>query len=154
MNERHFRVCAWGHASLRQHDPWMVLGTETTELGASDEAIEVAIVNGASGAVLYSSLIQPHDPQRPDLATPLHGIAQELLAGAPTFPHIWPAIEEMLSRYRQVLVYHAAPDKHVLEVTARSYGYHLPSGSWSCLREQYAEYHGEGNDDHQRSIRR
>lgn len=147
MNPRRARVCAWAHAYQHQSEAWAVLDTETTGLSSQDEVIELAIVD-ASGAVLFSSLIQPQNPQRHDLATHIHGIAPDMLAKAPTFPMVCPAIETIFKQYPHMLVYNASFDRSLLEGTARRYGYHLPHVSWSCLMEQYALYHGAWNDYH------
>ncbi|GHO88052.1 DNA polymerase III subunit epsilon [Dictyobacter formicarum] len=118
-----------------------MLDSETTGLDSGDEVIELAIMS-SSGAILFSSLIQPQDPNRPDLATHIHGITPAMLRDAPTFPQVWPTIKAILRRYRRVLVYNASFDRHLLSVTAQRYGYKLPSAIWDCLMEQYAQYHG------------
>jgi DNA polymerase III epsilon subunit-like protein len=78
----------------------VVLDSETTGLGNEDEVIELALVH-ATGTVLFCSLIQPQDPQRPDLATHIHGITRQLLSSAPSFPEVWPTIQAILRRYRR-----------------------------------------------------
>jgi DNA polymerase III subunit epsilon len=145
MNQRQQRICAWAHNYLQQPD-FCVLDAETTGLATHDEVIELAIVSGASGEVLFSSLIQTQDPHRKALTTYVHGISREMLAHAPTFPQVWPTIEGILSQHAHVLVYNVTYDKRLLKATAQRYGYDLPSGYWSCLMEQYAEYFGDWND--------
>jgi DNA polymerase III epsilon subunit-like protein len=61
LSVRQAKVCAWAHAYLHQSERWAVLDTETTGLSSQDEVIELALVD-ASGAVLFSSLIQTQDP--------------------------------------------------------------------------------------------
>jgi DNA polymerase III epsilon subunit-like protein len=148
LSARQANVCAWAHCYLHQTEAWAVLDTETSGLTHRDEVIELALVD-ASGAVLFSSLIQTQNPQREELASHIHGITPQMLATAPTFPQIWPTIEALFSRYQHILVYNAPFDSHLLEVTALRYGYRLPSVSWSCLMDQYALYHGAWNDYHQ-----
>lgn len=114
-----------------------MLDSETTGLGDGDEVIELALVH-ASGTVLFSSLIQPQDPQRSDLATHIHGITSQMLQCAPSFPEVWPTICAILRHYRRILVYNAAFDQRLLTVTASRYGLRLPGGTWDCLMEQYA----------------
>jgi DNA polymerase-3 subunit epsilon len=145
LSARQAKVCAWAHAYLHQSERWAVLDTETTGLSSQDEVIELALVD-ASGAVLFSSLIQTQDPQRHDLATHIHSITSDMLGAAPTFPQVWPTLEALFSHYQNILVYNADFDSFLLEVTARRYGYRLPSLSWSCLMEQYAVYHGAWHD--------
>ena len=120
---------------------------ESTGLDDEDEVIELALVH-SSGVVLFSSLIQPEDPQRPDLATDIHGISSEMFTSAPRFPDVWPTIAAILRRFRRVLVYNAAFDHRLLAATAGRYGSRLPGGQWTCLMEQYAVYSGTWSNPH------
>jgi DNA polymerase-3 subunit epsilon len=144
---RQARVCAWAKAYLQAGD-FVVLDSETTGLGGRDEVIELALVH-SSGTVLFSSLIQPQDPQRPDLATHIHGITNAMLADAPRFVDVWPLIAAILRRFRRVLVYNAAFDRRMLAATATRYGLRVPGGAWECLMEQYAVYYGDWSSYHQ-----
>lgn len=141
QQEKQIDICAWAHGYVEKLGSWIVLDTETTGLGADDEVIELAIVS-SSGAVLFSSLIQPQDIHRPDLATHIHGITADMLRTAPTFPEVWPIITAIFRRYRHVLVYNAAFDHRLLDATAGRYGCRLPAATWDCLMEQYAVYYG------------
>ncbi len=143
---RQARVCAWARAYLQAGD-FVVLDSETTGLGDEDEVLELALVH-ASGAILFSSLIQPQDPHRADLATHIHGITPQMLQSAPSFPEVWPTIRATLRHYRRVLVYNADFDRRLLTVTASRYGLRLPGGSWECLMEQYAVYYGDWSSYH------
>lgn len=147
MLKRQQRVCAWAHTYTHMTEPWAVLDTETTGLGNDDEVLELAIIS-STGDVLFSSLIQPQDPQRTDLATHIHGISSEMLATAPTFPQVWPQIAAIFQQYAQILVYNASFDSRMLALMVRRYGYQLPPVQWSCLMEQYAIYHGAWHDYH------
>lgn len=140
-------VCAWAKAYLSSGD-FVVLDSETTGLSSvCDEVLELALVH-SSGAVLFSSLIQPQDPQRADLATHIHGITSEMLQKAPRFPDVWPTIAAILRRFRCVLVYNAAFDHSLLAATASRYGLRVPGCWWECLMEQYAVYHGAWSSYH------
>jgi DNA polymerase-3 subunit epsilon len=143
---RQARVCAWAKAYLQAGD-FIVLDSETTGLGDEDEVIELALVHW-SGTVLFSSLIQPQDPQRADLATPIHGITSQLLSSAPSFPEVWPTIQAILRGSRRVLVYNAAFDRRLLAATASRNGLRLPGCMWDYLMEQYAVYHGAWSSYH------
>ncbi|GCE15300.1 3'-5' exonuclease [Tengunoibacter tsumagoiensis] len=144
QKERQVEACLWAAEYIKKTSTWVVLDSETTGLGDSDEIIELAIVS-ASGAVVFSSLIQPQDPARHDLATHIHGITPEMLQTAPTFPEVWPTIKTILRRYRNVLVYNADFDRRLLRLTAERYGYRLPSAKWEDLMQPYAAYHGAWN---------
>lgn len=145
LNKKQIKICAWASDYINHPGSWVVLDTETTGLGTNDEVIEIAIVS-SSGNILFSSLIQPEEVHRTDLATHIHGITTEMLRTAPTFPDVWPIIKAVLRRYRHVVVYNAAFDHRLLEGTAQRYGYILPSASWDCAMEAYALYHGAWND--------
>src|SRR5436853_3595937 len=131
--EKQALVAAWAHGYFNG-SVFIVLDSETTGLNKEkdDEIIELAIVD-ASGAVLFASLIQTQDSKRRDLATDIHGITQEMLAQAPTFPEVWPQIEALLQQYPNILVYNAAYDHDLLNTTARRYGYQVPKAWWTCL---------------------
>ncbi len=144
---RQARVCAWAKAYLEAGD-FIVLDSETTGLSSADEVIELALVH-SSGTVLFSSLIQPQDPQRSDLATHIHGITAQMLATAPRFPDVWPTIAAILRHFRRVLVYNADFDFRLLTATATRYGLRVPGGAWECLMEQYAVFHGDWSSYHQ-----
>jgi DNA polymerase III epsilon subunit-like protein len=146
-HERQAEVCAWAKTYLEQGD-FVVLDSETTGLSqAQDEIIELALIS-ASGSVLFSSLIQPHNPARLDLATHIHGITSEMLGSAPRFPELWPTIAAILRRFRRVLVYNADFDRPMLAATVHRYGVRVPGVTWTCLMEQYAVYHGAWSDYH------
>jgi DNA polymerase III epsilon subunit-like protein len=140
--EKQAHICEWAHRYLQGSD-FVVLDSETTGLNerGTDEIIELAIVS-SSGTVLFSSLIQPQDLRRQDLATHIHGITQEQIQDAPRFPDVWPTIKVILRHYRSILVYNAAFDCDLLATTAKRYGYEVPGARWTCLMEAYAVYHG------------
>jgi DNA polymerase III epsilon subunit-like protein len=133
---------AWAR-KYREQGSFVVLDSETTGLELSDEVIELGIVDGHTGVVLFNSLIQPEDMHRDGLATHIHGITREMLDGAPRFPDVWPEIQKILDQ-RRVLVYNADFDFGMLRQTAKRYGYQMPDGYryWECLMHQYARYYG------------
>jgi DNA polymerase III epsilon subunit-like protein len=140
--EKQALVAQWAHDYLEMVE-FVVVDSETTGLNEykGDEIIELAIVH-SSGVVLFSSLIQTQDPGRVDMATHIHGITQQMLSEAPTFPEVWPTIRGILRRYRKILVYNAPFDHDLLDTTAARYGYRVPWASWTCLMDEYAVYYG------------
>lgn len=144
---RQSEQCSWAHDYVGRGE-FVVIDSETSGLDFErDEVIELSIVTG-SGAILFNSLIQPEDPWRSGLATDIHGIDRKMLQAAPRFPDVWPRIQQVLRRYRRVLVYNAAFDHAMLRNTARRYGYRVPAVEWECLMVQFARYASEWDDYH------
>ena len=126
------------------------LDTETTGLNATDEVIEIAIVDH-DGSLLYQSLIKPSRPIPPD-ATRIHGITDAEVQSARAWPVLWPEIRGILFG-RWIVMYNQDFD---LRMMAQSHArYNLP---WNerlktfDLLKLYAEYRGEW-DPRRRSYR-
>ncbi len=119
------------------------LDTETTGLGPCDEIIEIAVVDH-HGVVLLDTLLSPTVPVSAG-AIEVHGIQNEDLIRAPSFPDILPQLSAIL-RDRVVVIYNAPFDIAMLEHTARAYG--LPddvnvlfsAADYHCAMLQYAVY--------------
>ncbi|MBA2397010.1 MAG: 3'-5' exonuclease [Ktedonobacteraceae bacterium] len=110
--------CKWARNYI-DAGSFVVLDTETTGLEREDEVIELAIVEGRSGTVLFNSLIQPENlAERDSFATHIHGITRKDLETAPRFPDVWPVIRAILRRYRRVIVYNAEFDYFQLKYSA------------------------------------
>jgi DNA polymerase III epsilon subunit-like protein len=145
---RQAEQCEWARTYI-ERGPFIVLDSETTGLDfRQDEVIELAMIDGHTGAVLFNSLIQPEDlAGRSSLATHVHGIDREMLQAAPRFPEVWPVIRAVLRRYGRVLVFNATFDYLMLRNTAARYGYRGVPGrrggqDWECLMQQYARFNG------------
>ncbi len=78
---------------LLQAQP-VFLDTETTGLSSSDEIVEIAIVD-AAGQVLADKLVKPSRPI-PKEATRIHGITDEQVKGAPSWPILWMSLRPLL----------------------------------------------------------
>jgi CBS domain-containing protein len=74
----------------------MALDTETTGLDTrSARVIEIGAVAIGAGDRRFQSLVQP-GVAVPATSTAVHGITSDMLAGAPTFPVVWPEVERFL----------------------------------------------------------
>lgn len=113
--------------------PVRILDTETTGLDMDAEPIELAILDGASGAVLLDTRLRPAAPISPD-AFAVHGIAAEALRDAPVLPDVWPRVRELL-RGALVIAYNADYDRRILAQGAERYGLRRPACRWYCLME-------------------
>lgn len=101
----------------------LILDTETTGLGGSDQVIEIAVIDMV-GRVLIDQRLRPSCSVSPGAAL-VHGIMAADLAEAPTWPEIHEGFGDVLFG-RPVLVYNAAFDRLLLMQTA---------AAWGCGRE-------------------
>jgi DNA polymerase-3 subunit epsilon len=115
------RVAAviWARHELTQGD-WVILDTETTGLHDA-EVIEIAIIS--PGEALLNTLVRPTIPIPADV-TAIHGITDEMVAEAPSFPEVYPGIAEVLEGKR-VLIYNSSFDIKILNYCCERHG--LPS---------------------------
>lgn len=135
-----------------------ILDTETTGLDHDDVAVQIGIVD-RSGQVLLDSYIKPHKPI-PAQATRLHGITDEMVAGAPTILELEPRLIAVLQG-RRVVIYNAEYDARILRMSflndgAQVHGapYRLPADHFfhlnnfrpECAMESFAAFYGDWND--------
>lgn len=135
-----------------------VLDTETTGLGRDAEICEISIIDH-QGNTQIDTLVKPSKPIPAD-ATKIHGITNEMVADAPTWPEIHDQVTALLSA-RPLVIYNASYDLKLLEQTAASYGLNMlttnpPKGIakqqvWGehgvhCAMLTYAEFYGEWNN--------
>lgn len=97
----------------------LFLDTETTGLGAGSQIVEIAILD-ADGGVLLDTLVKPSSPIPPD-AEAIHGISNTMVADAPTWASIGPAVSQIL-RGRVVVAHNADFDRGMLEQTDQLHG--------------------------------
>lgn len=116
----------------------VVLDTETTGLNYDDEIVEVAVVD-APGTLQFSALVKPSKPIPPD-ATAIHGITNEMVAQARTWPEIWPTVKEIVGA-RSLFAYNSDFDARMVRQTSKIYELDQIS-SWLCLMNLWIEYHG------------
>jgi len=126
--------------SILQKNP-VYLDTETTGLNSTDELIEISI-NDSDGSPLVETLVKPSRPI-PAEATAIHGITNEEVSTARTWPAVWPQVRGALFG-RLVVIYNQDFD---LRLMAQSHPrYNLP---WKerlntfDLLKLYAEFRGE-----------
>lgn len=98
-----------------------VIDTETTGLGSGAEAVEIAVVELLSGAVLFDSLLRPTQPVEAS-ALAVHGIGVLQLANAPAFGFMWPALYAALRGVDSLIAYNAKFDQRILVSTGRLAG--------------------------------
>lgn len=124
----------------------LILDTETTGLDETAEIIEVSIIDCA-GTVLLDTLVKPVTPVGPD-ATRIHGITNEDLACAPSWPEVLPKVAQLLAG-RLAIIYNADYDTRLIRQTCERHSLPVPEFHAECAMLAYAEFWGEWNDARQ-----
>ena len=118
------------------------LDTETTGLDARDEIIEICVLDH-DGSVLVDSLVKPKG-RIPISATLIHGITDDMVRDAPSWPEIWPIVQIALAG-KHVAIYNADFDIRMLKQSL--YRYRIPwlpgDWSWFCVMLLYADFRGD-----------
>ncbi|AFZ27215.1 DNA polymerase III epsilon subunit-like 3'-5' exonuclease [Cylindrospermum stagnale PCC 7417] len=140
IEEDRAEVVAWA-LELTSHDNWVILDTETTGLESDAEAIEIAVINHC-GDTLVNTLVKSTVAITKE-ATEVHGITNEMLATAPSFPDIYPTLKEAIANKR-VLVYNADFDIKVLDHCCSLHQLQkLKIREPICLMNWYSKWCGE-----------
>ena len=120
------------------------LDTETTGLETADQIVEICILDH-NGKTLINSLVKPKG-KIPILASRIHGITDEMVANAATWPELWPEVEAALAG-RRAAIYNADFDLNMMKNSHRKY--HLrwmfPGEGSFCVMKLYAQFYGEWN---------
>jgi DNA polymerase-3 subunit epsilon len=139
------RVAAvlWARDVLAKDD-WVILDTETTGLNDA-EIVEIAIINHFGEAVL-DTLVKPSASIPGDVVA-IHGISDEMVKDAPTFPEIYPRIVEALEGKR-VLIYNSSFDIKILAYCRQLHGLKglKLSNRSECIMTWHAQWAGDWSD--------
>lgn len=135
--KRQEKVKKWASKVLSM--PFVVLDTETTGL-VPGKIVDIAIIDGQTGAVLLDTLVNPGQPIPID-ASFVHGIFDEMVKDAPTFPDILPEVKKLLTE-KLCVIYNADFDTAFLEAE----GLDIHQYYFACLMKRYARYYGEWSD--------
>ena len=118
------------------------LDTETTGLDKADQIVDICVVDD-DGNVLVDSLVKPKGPIPLEVIR-IHGITDEMVQDAPTWPAIWPQVEAALAG-RRVAIYNAEFDVRLMKQSHRAC--RLPWRQTDlnafCIMQLYAQFHGE-----------
>lgn len=161
MHEDGRRAAQWAAGVLAEGQA-LILDTETTGLDIWAEVCSVALIDLA-GATLLDTLVRPTRPI-PESARRIHGITDEQVATAPTFPEVWTALQPLLSR-RPVLIFNADFDTRLLMQSGMQAdmrhsdlypgnpdgGPQLQIGgaqSYTCVMHWYSAWCGDWSDHH------
>lgn len=116
---------------------WIILDTETTGLHDSDEIIEIAVINPA-GETVFESLVRPMQPIPPD-ATAIHGISNNDVKNAPTWPDIIYQLNNVLEG-KFVLIYNDEFDIRMIAQTCDIWDCAMPDFHSECVMKAFAMY--------------
>ena len=134
----------WARTMLAQTNV-LILDTETTGLGETDEIIDIALID-LQGNVKLDTLIACQG-NIPMSLTALHGITNAMLEGAPFFPTVWHALALLLAQH-EIIIYNSEYDMRMLRQMAQRYV--LPFSPESvrthCLLRRYSAYIDEYSD--------
>jgi DNA polymerase III subunit epsilon len=134
------RGIEWAKKQLETEE-WVILDTETTGL-YNAEIVQIGIINH-KGKIVLDSLVKP-TIDIPEEAIAIHGITNEVVANAPSFPEIYSHIVEALAS-KKVLIYNANFDISILNYCCELHNLPLLelSKRSECVMEWYAQYCGE-----------
>jgi len=132
-------VALWAAGLLSLPDV-VFLDTETTGLDGRAEIVEIAVLD-VSGAVLLETLVRPSG-QIPREVIAIHGITDDLVAGAPRWPEVYPLLTQVLAE-RTIVVYNAAFDERILAQTNARHGLPPAASGWHCAMQGYAAWAGQ-----------
>ena len=122
----------------------LILDTETTGLDERAEIIEISIID-CTGQVLLDTLVKPTSPI-PAEATRIHGITNEMVAEAPTWPEVIRKFEEIVIG-RDLVIYNADYDLRIIDQTSNLHN--ILETLWleaECAMLAYAEFYGQWDD--------
>ena len=120
--------------------PMCVLDTETTGLGAHAEVVQLAILDGKSGEVLFDQDFCPETPIDAG-ASAVHGLDHDRLAGAPRWPELFEEVWSLL-KGRLAVAYNAPFDRRILDQTCDRYDLPRLDLAWACAMRGYARARG------------
>jgi DNA polymerase-3 subunit epsilon len=146
---RHDRDAAiqWARECMA-HLYCVIIDTETTGLDYP-YAVQIAVID-MNGRVLFDNLIKPPKPIE-EGAIAVHGITEEMVSDAPSFPQVWDQLRPLLAG--RVIAYNVDFDHQVITNGQRqadpSISWYVPTPkNWQCAMLEYSAYFGEWSDYH------
>lgn len=139
-------------SSPARESPWLaelfaagfvVIDTETTGLGASDEIIEIAALS-SDGQPLLEQKVWPHQGRVPAASSRVHGLVLADLEGSPTWPEVLQELERLLSG-RRVLAWNAPFDQRMALQSSRKWRLEQRLPPFECAMRAYAYARGVGS---------
>ncbi|MCA9340653.1 MAG: 3'-5' exonuclease [Candidatus Saccharibacteria bacterium] len=124
---------------------FLILDTETTGLH-DGEIVQIAIINQQAD-VLLNTYVKPARPIPID-AQRIHGISDETVASAPTWPQLVDHVRSIIQG-QLLIVYNAVYDRRMMHQSGEYHGLEKVEwknvATWFCAMEAYAEHYGDWN---------
>jgi len=139
------RLLAFELAQQWLSDDCIILDTETTGLGDTDEIVEITFIN-SRGEVLLNSLVQPCN-SIPAAAINIHGITNEMVATAPRISELLHQINGIISG-KTLIAYNTDYDVRLLLQSVMMCGFAesdiaLHNVKLGCAMKAYAKWFGK-----------
>jgi DNA polymerase III epsilon subunit-like protein len=117
---------------------FVIVDTETTGFDAHDEVIQIGVVD-QDGKVLLETLIKPGQSIKNHL---YHGITDEMVNDAPSFPEIFEKLQAAF-KGKKVLAYNWDYDSKMINQMCRKHELPVWGDDGECVMEMYAQFNGE-----------
>lgn len=143
MKSKRGRSARLAHMWLIQEP--LFLDTETTGLNNTAQVLEIGLVN-ARGETVYHTRLKPTVSIDPDAAA-VHGISEDLLADAPSWPDIASLLQQHVGQ-RPLVIFNREFDMRILRQTAAAHNdpaVWLDSLTVYCAMRLAAGYYGPTN---------
>ena len=130
---------------LTMREDWVIIDTETTGL-RNAEIVQIGVLSG-SGEMLLDSLVKPTIPI-PDKTSLIHGITDDQVRNAPTFPEIYPHFVDLIAN-KAVVIYNAHFDEAIFRHCCNLAHFEAPSFiELHCAMHWYAQWVGDWSNYH------
>lgn len=124
---------------------FLILDTETTGLN-DPELVSIAIIDN-TGRLIIDELVRPAKLIEPG-ASRITGITNDIVKQRPEFPSVYKRFKDAISG-RLVVIYNAAFDLRVLDISCRRYNLEMPQFEHWCAMEWFAKVYGKWDSSKQ-----
>jgi DNA polymerase-3 subunit epsilon len=116
----------------------VILDTETSGLGKQDQIVEITILDGRTGLTLLDTLVKPSCRINKHAAA-VHGIDDDMIKDAPTWPEIHDLVFRLLKGMTMV-AYQSEFDLRMIKQTCKAYDLVAPEFETECAMRWLHSY--------------